>query len=51
MEKLKLEVQTILGIHLTNKQVAAFERYEKVLLEWNSRFNLTAIRDSEGIRS
>lgn len=51
MEKLKLEVQTILGIHLTNKQVAAFERYEKELLEWNSRFNLTAIRDSEGIRS
>lgn len=51
MEKLKQEVQTILGIHLTNKQVAAFERYEKELLEWNSRFNLTAIRDSEGIRS
>jgi 16S rRNA (guanine527-N7)-methyltransferase len=51
MEKLKQEVKALLGITLTARQVSAFERYEEALLEWNSRFNLTAIRDMEGIRS
>jgi 16S rRNA (guanine527-N7)-methyltransferase len=51
MEKLKQEAKALLGITLNARQVSAFERYEEALLEWNSRFNLTAIRDMEGIRS
>jgi hypothetical protein len=51
MEKLKQEVKSLLGITLTARQVSAFERYEEALLDWNSRFNLTAIRDTGGIRS
>jgi 16S rRNA (guanine527-N7)-methyltransferase len=51
MEKLKQEVQSMLGITLSARQLRAFASYEEALLEWNSRFNLTAIRDIEGIRS
>jgi 16S rRNA (guanine527-N7)-methyltransferase len=43
-------VNNQLGIKLTTQQISAFEIYEKVLLEWNEKFNLTAIRDAEGIR-
>lgn len=31
--------------------MAAFKIYEEALLEWNQKFNLTAIRDPEGIRT
>lgn len=41
----------MIGLKLSVRQVAAFERYEQELVEWNSRFNLTAIRDVEGIRA
>ena len=41
--------QQILGLQLTTEQLAAFERYKHELIEWNSRFNLTAIRDENGI--
>jgi 16S rRNA (guanine527-N7)-methyltransferase len=50
MEKLIQQVQALLGIHLTARQVSALELYEEKLLYWNERINLTAIRDSEGIR-
>lgn len=39
-----------LGIRLSSQQISAFDTYEKELLEWNEKFNLTAIRDAEGIR-
>lgn len=51
MEKFRQEVQTLLGLQLAPRQLAAFQRYEQELLEWNSRFNLTAIRDADGIRT
>ncbi|NLG98653.1 MAG: 16S rRNA (guanine(527)-N(7))-methyltransferase RsmG [Chloroflexi bacterium] len=51
MEKLAQDAYNLLGIRLTNRQIAAFERYEQELLDWNARFNLTAIRESEGIRT
>jgi 16S rRNA (guanine527-N7)-methyltransferase len=51
MEKLAQDANNLLGIHLSPRQLACFERYEKELVEWNARFNLTAIRDSEGIRA
>ena len=43
-------VNTQLGIKLSVLQINAFEIYEKELLEWNAKFNLTAIRDAESIR-
>ena len=36
---------------LSPRQIAAFDQYEEELLDWNARFNLTAIRDSESIRA
>jgi 16S rRNA (guanine527-N7)-methyltransferase len=41
----------MLGLRLSLRQLAAFERYEQELLSWNEKFNLTAIRDSEGVRT
>ncbi|HVN56430.1 MAG TPA: 16S rRNA (guanine(527)-N(7))-methyltransferase RsmG [Anaerolineaceae bacterium] len=51
MEKLAREAQSLVGIQLSQRQLDAFRCYEQELVEWNSRFNLTAIRDSEGIRT
>lgn len=51
MDKLKKEVSSLLGVSLNARQVNAFKRYEEALVEWNSRFNLTSIRDTEGIRT
>jgi len=38
------------NISLSAEQLEQFEIYERLLLEWNSRMNLTAVRDVEGIR-
>jgi 16S rRNA (guanine527-N7)-methyltransferase len=51
MEQLVRNAQTSFGIHLTTRQVAALATYEQELLEWNQKYNLTAIRDSDGIRT
>jgi len=51
MEKLIQDAATLFNLHLTGRQAAAFAMYEKELIEWNSKFNLTAIRDSESIRT
>jgi 16S rRNA (guanine527-N7)-methyltransferase len=51
MDKLTYDAQTLFNIHLTGRQVMALITYEKELLEWNQKFNLTAIRDSESIRT
>ena len=49
-----IELQTLLnekiGINLSAQQFNAFAIYEAELLSWNEKFNLTAIRDSDGIR-
>ncbi len=50
MEKLKKDAQALLGLRLTARQVALMQTYEQELLAWNSRFNLTAIRDAESVR-
>jgi 16S rRNA (guanine527-N7)-methyltransferase len=50
MEYLKQAAQALLGLRLTVRQMAALQKYEQELLDWNARFNLTAIRDSEAIR-
>ena len=50
MEKLVHEAQTLFNVHITGRQVMSLITYEKELLEWNQKFNLTAIRDVESIR-
>lgn len=39
-----------LGVELTGNQLEQFDRYLALLMEWNERLNLTAIRDAEGIQ-
>ncbi|HOT25709.1 MAG TPA: 16S rRNA (guanine(527)-N(7))-methyltransferase RsmG [Anaerolineaceae bacterium] len=41
----------LLGLQLSREQIAAFKLFQDELIEWNSRFNLTAIRDKEGIET
>ena len=42
-----MELQEYFSI--TNEQVAKFEKYRDLLLEWNEKFNLTAITDLDEI--
>lgn len=51
MEKLVKDLRTVVGIQLTTRQISAFKKYEETLLAWNQKYNLTAIRDTDGIRS
>lgn len=51
MEDFAQQARTILGLNLTQSQLAALERYENELLEWNLRVNLTAINKPEKIRT
>jgi 16S rRNA (guanine527-N7)-methyltransferase len=51
MDKLAQAAQQLFGVHLTGRQVAALINFERELLKWNEKFNLTAIRDAEGIRT
>lgn len=50
MEELARQAQSLLGIRLKPAQLKAFDQYERLLLDWNSRINLTAIREPEQIR-
>jgi|SRR5688572_4297027 len=51
MEELVHNARVLFDIHLTDQQVTALVQYERELLEWNQKFNLTAIRDVESIRT
>ena len=51
MEKLVQDASSLFNVHITGRQMVCFNTYEKELLEWNRKFNLTAIRDSESIRT
>jgi 16S rRNA (guanine527-N7)-methyltransferase len=51
METLARDAQVLFNIHLSGRQLMALSVYEKELLEWNQKFNLTAIRDAESIRT
>jgi 16S rRNA (guanine527-N7)-methyltransferase len=50
MDSLINDAKNLFNVHLTARQVMALIHYEKELLEWNQKFNLTAIRDVESIR-
>jgi len=39
----------ILGIELNENQLSCFVRYSEILIEWNQKFNLTAIKDIKSI--
>ena len=51
MEKLARDAQDLFNVQITGRQALALTTYEKELLEWNQKFNLTAIRDSDSIRT
>ncbi len=50
MEKLIHDARELFNVHLVGRQVLALATYEKELMSWNQKFNLTAIRDVDGIR-
>jgi 16S rRNA (guanine527-N7)-methyltransferase len=50
MDELIHETRELFNVHLTARQVMALIHYERELVEWNQKFNLTAIRDVESIR-
>src|SRR2546425_12731307 len=39
-----------LGFSLTDRQLQQFQLYFEMLVDWNSRINLTAITDYEGVQ-
>jgi len=51
MEQLIREAQELFNIRLTGRQVMSLVTYERELLDWNQKFNLTAIQDAESIRT
>lgn len=51
MDTLAREAQALFNIQLSRQQLRSLKIYENELLEWNQKFNLTAIRDSESIRT
>lgn len=50
MNEFARQAHQIVGLRLTQEQLVALEYYERELLDWNARFNLTAIDDPEKIR-
>jgi 16S rRNA (guanine527-N7)-methyltransferase len=51
MDKLVHDAKALFNVHLTGRQIIALTTYERELIEWNQKFNLTAIRDIAGIRT
>lgn len=51
VETFTQNARQLLGLQLSREQITAFKLLEEELLEWNNRFNLTAIRDKEGIET
>ncbi len=51
MDTLARHAQELFHIHLTGRQIMSLITYERELLDWNRKFNLTAIRDAESIRT
>lgn len=51
MENLARNALSLFNVHMTGRQITALITYERELLDWNQKFNLTAIRDVESIRT
>ncbi len=50
MQELVHQARESFGIHLTGMQVIHLMTFERELLTWNEKINLTAIRTPEGVR-
>ena len=50
MDALAAGARTLLSLDLSQTQLAAFQTYADELQTWSARFNLTAIKDTEGIQ-
>ncbi|HLA87644.1 MAG TPA: 16S rRNA (guanine(527)-N(7))-methyltransferase RsmG [Anaerolineales bacterium] len=51
MENLTRDALSLFNVHLSGRHIMALITYERELLDWNQKFNLTAIRDVESIRT
>ena len=51
METLAQRAQDLFHITLSPRQLTSLMTYEHELLDWNRKFNLTAIRDAESVRT
>lgn len=49
MKELKAWAAELLNLDLSEEQIAAFSRYSELLIEWNQKFNLTAIKEKREI--
>ncbi len=49
MQELTKHAQRQLGLRFSRLQISALSLYERELVDWNTRFNLTAIRDPQEI--
>ena len=49
MENLFESAEKLFGVKLSEEQREQFRVYEALLIDWNSKINLTAVRDPEGI--
>jgi 16S rRNA (guanine527-N7)-methyltransferase len=50
VKTLDQNVKDVVGLRLSTNQISAMACYERELLAWNTRFNLTAVRDSDGVQ-
>lgn len=50
MKSFSEAVHILTGISLSDEQLVQFQKFEDLLVEWNGRFNLTAIREVPAIR-
>jgi len=51
MENLVRESLALFNVHLTGRHILALATFERELMDWNQKYNLTAIRDVESIRT
>jgi 16S rRNA (guanine527-N7)-methyltransferase len=51
MDRLALNAQGLFRVQLNERMIAALATYERELIEWNTKFNLTAVRDPASIRT
>jgi len=51
MDKLIRNAQELFHVNLSGRHVMSLITYERELLDWNQKFNLTAIRNAEDIRT
>ena len=49
LRTLLCEKASSFGVELSGEQVDKFDKYGDLLLSWNEKMNLTAIRDPEGV--